>query len=659
MLKFLRQYNQWILVVGGSLLLITFLMPTAIQNCAQESATSGAVWATYDGGKVTGEDLAQARQEMVVLEQVGNAVLSQLGADRDPAHWWLLAHEAKLAGLVGGLGDGEAVVSQMAAQRAEQAKTNPNVPGTTPETMLSELIRSSRATRDVVLETIAKAQGVARMVNLAANVDRVSDKRFEHVLAESLLGVSGDMFVIDARKDTPALAAAIAVSATDDAALLAHLKLYADKVAGQTSALDKASGAASGAAKAVPSPFGYRVSDRFKLEWITIPKSSIVASVQNAPELATLALKKRFAQDPAKYGAPADGSAAFATFEAAVRTRATDDLVKERTDAISKFTTDQLGLAQRSLKRDGTYFVLPAEWATQMPAFDALAQTVAQEFSIPAPAYQSSGAEWMTGAQLESDPMIGRVSTDRFGTRVTLAQLVAGAKELTAQNLNAPFQLNLASPPLTADGGDVVFARMIAAEPSRAATDLAEVRDAVVKDVLALARFEWLKANQESIATQSITDGLRTVAAKFGAEVVFARDLREANPQFVQYGFKLGTAIPGVGTDADALSAIVAKAIKLPLTEDVSKLPLAERTIVVPAADFLTLIVLQVSELTPLTTEQYAMIAANPQSVGIVRDPSYMINPTDLFSFDSLCKRYGFKLTRLESDTASAADDAG
>ena len=591
-----------------------------------------------------------------MLEQVGNAVLSQLGADRDPAHWWLLAHEAKLAGLVGGLGDGEAVVSQMAAQRAEQAKTNPNVPGTTPETMLSELIRSSRATRDVVLETIAKAQGVARMVNLAANVDRVSDKRFEHVLAESLLGVSGDMFVIDARKDTPGLAAAIAVSASDEAALLAHFKLYADKVAGQTSALDKA----SGAAEEVPSPFGYRVPDRFKLEWITIPKSSIASSVQSAPELATLALKKRFAQDPAKYGAPADGSAAFATFEAAVRTRATDDLVKERTDAISKFTTDQLGLAQRSLKRDGTYFVLPAEWATQMPAFDALAQTIAQEFSIPAPAYQSSGAEFMTGMQLQSDPMIGRISTDRFGTRVTLAQLVAGAKELTAQNLNAPFQLNLASPPLTADGGDVVFARMIAAEPSRAAADLAEVRDAVVKDVLALARFEWLKANQESIATQSVTDGLRTVAAKFGAEVVFARDLREANPQFVQYGFKLGTAIPGVGTDADAMSAIVAKAIKLPLTEDVSKLPLAERTIVVPAADFLTLIVLQVSELTPLTTEQYAMIAANPQSVGIVRDPIYTINPTDLFSFDSLCKRYGFKLTRLESDTASAAaDDAG
>ena len=42
MLKLLRQYNQWILVVGGTLLLITFLMPSAIQGLAQRSAVSGA-----------------------------------------------------------------------------------------------------------------------------------------------------------------------------------------------------------------------------------------------------------------------------------------------------------------------------------------------------------------------------------------------------------------------------------------------------------------------------------------------------------------------------------------------------------------------------------------------------------------------------------------
>jgi hypothetical protein len=85
MLKFLRQYNQWILVVGGTLLLITFLMPTAIQGLAQQSAVSGVTWATYSGGAVTGADLEQSQQELRVIETMGNTVVNGLGAEKDPA----------------------------------------------------------------------------------------------------------------------------------------------------------------------------------------------------------------------------------------------------------------------------------------------------------------------------------------------------------------------------------------------------------------------------------------------------------------------------------------------------------------------------------------------------------------------------------------------
>ena len=106
MLKFLRQYNQWILVVGGTLLLITFLMPSAIQGLAQHSAVSGATWATYSGGTVTGADLDEARQELRVIEALGNQMVRALGADKEPAHWWLLVHQAKEAELVGGEGEG-------------------------------------------------------------------------------------------------------------------------------------------------------------------------------------------------------------------------------------------------------------------------------------------------------------------------------------------------------------------------------------------------------------------------------------------------------------------------------------------------------------------------------------------------------------------------
>ena len=42
-------------------------------------------------------------------------------------------------------------------------------------------------------------QGVQRLVSLVASVDRVSDVRLKKSVASTLLGVSGDMFVIDAR----------------------------------------------------------------------------------------------------------------------------------------------------------------------------------------------------------------------------------------------------------------------------------------------------------------------------------------------------------------------------------------------------------------------------------------------------------------------------
>ena len=39
MFQFLRKYDKWILVVGGTLLMITFLVPQAIQGLAEYSAS--------------------------------------------------------------------------------------------------------------------------------------------------------------------------------------------------------------------------------------------------------------------------------------------------------------------------------------------------------------------------------------------------------------------------------------------------------------------------------------------------------------------------------------------------------------------------------------------------------------------------------------------
>jgi hypothetical protein len=627
MLKFLRQYNQWILVVGGTLLLITFLMPSAIQSCAQQSAVSGAVWATMgDGTEITGADLAEAQQELRVIERLQNQTIIALGADKDPAYWWLLVHDAQQAGLMGDEGDGDAVLERMAS--------GANIK---PEQALFNIAQSSQTNADVVRTTLTKLQAVQRLVGLAASVDRVSDRRLERAVAESLLGVSGDLVVLNARTNT-----AIEAAAPTDAQLAEQLAKYADKPA--------PIGTATG--------FGYRLPDRFKLEWMSISKAAVAASVQNSPELATLELKKRFLQDPVKYSAPAGATLdSFGAFETTVRSKTVDELVAERLAEIAKYATDQLGLAQRSVARKGAYLELPADWASRMPSFQNLAQSVASEFAVELPSYQSTGESWITVPELESMPGVGRATTDRFGTPVRAPQLVGGAKELANPSLAAPFQLNIASPAMTADNGDVYFVRMIAAEASKPASDLATVRAEVERDVLAQERFKWLEANQAAITEQASTEGVRAVATKYGTEVQFARELREANPQFISYGIRVGTGIPGLGaSDPKALRAIVEKAAKLPLTKDLSTVPLAERTIVVPAADQLALIVLQVTELFPVTEETYdQLVVSSPRLVEVARDPALAVNPKDIFSLDALEKRYGFKRSRGDEEIPTDA----
>ena len=47
MFKFLRKYNKFILAIGGTLLMIVFLIPQAIQSLSQRAASTGSVCARW------------------------------------------------------------------------------------------------------------------------------------------------------------------------------------------------------------------------------------------------------------------------------------------------------------------------------------------------------------------------------------------------------------------------------------------------------------------------------------------------------------------------------------------------------------------------------------------------------------------------------------
>lgn len=643
MFKLLRQYNQWILVVGGTLLLVAFLMPSAIQSCAQQSAVSGAPWATYgDGKELTGHDLDRARKELAIVDLLrqnssGTDPISAIGAHEDPAHWWMLSEEAARAGLVGGPGEGEAVLSAVAANNT--ALGTP----TTTDTVIRNLMVASGSNRDFVLETTAKWRGAVRLISLNQSVDRISDKRLEQFVARGVLGMSGDIVVLDARTNAT-IPTGLPADASLDAKLEEQLKKFADKPA---------------PARKGKESFGYRLPDRVKLEWMSIPKSAVESTVLNSPELQSLALRKRFAQDPAKYGADPATSPSFSAFESTVRTRTVEELTTAKLEEIAKFASDQLGLAQRSLKRRNSYFELPEDWSAQLPPFGALASSIAEEFGIAAPEVKTSGDAPITIEAVQQLEGLSRAGTQRFGNMMRATQLIAGAKELSNPNIAAPIQARVAGPALTDPAGDVYLFRITEAMPSVPATDLAAVRDTVLADVMSLERFQWLQQNEAALAQQANAEGLRALAEKYGSKVDFATQIRQYEPNFMSAGMRFPSSIPGLEGDSDVIAQLVDKASVLPLTVDLATIPAENRTFVVSSPDSLSLVVMQVSELFPVSRETMTGLIAEPGIARAVRDPADGNLVAEMFTFDALASRLNFKRVRTEGEEDPDAKPEG
>ena len=91
---------------------------------------------------------------------------------------------------------------------------------------------------------------------------------------------------------------------------------------------------------------------------------------------------------------------------------------------------------------------------------------------------------------------------------------------------------------------------------------------------------------------------------------------------------------------------------------------MADRTFAVLSPDKLSLILVEVRELLPVTVESYSGFVANPAIVDTVRDESVALDVRTVFGFDELARRSGFKRIRGDdgeeikpaADAAAAAE---
>lgn len=628
MFKFLRKYSSWILVIGGSLLMITFLAPQAITGLAQYSASTGSTWANVgpNGDKVSvGEfDLLQ-RQTRLINELQGNP-LNQLGVGSSPAHWYLMLREAREAGLIPGPSSGRAIAEGIAQSIGD---------GVTGDSVILNLGRKAGLSPQQTIQTLSEIAGTTELIRMVMGAGRISDVRLRAEAARKSLGVSADVVIIDARTD-----ATIQAPAPSDEKLGEQLSEFGNNVPGSGE-----------------QGFGYLIPDRFKLEWLEIPNSAIEAAVEKSDALDPVALRKAFIRDPNKYGAGTSASASpsFEQFRARVRSSVLKDEVDKMRDDISKFASDQLQFPRRGFSNNGIHLNLPEDWAERKISFNQLATDIEKEFGIPLPSYTSTGSEWLEGTDLGATgdyAALSRARTDRFGRTPMGVQQVVEAMQEFGGNDTVPVQAQVSFPPMETITGDIFIVRATEAEAAREPNDLDEVREQVTKDLEGLYRFDVLEERLPELLAQARTDGLRSVANDFDVAVDFSPDIREVNLQIlIQYGANISGSIPGVDSSKDAIADIIEQAMKLDPTTAIAEQPIDKRLFAVTLPDELKILLVKVDKVAPLSQEQWeTLLGGDGRFQQTIAQDLAPTNANELFTLESMTDRHQFVLSRDDDD---------
>ena len=648
MLKFLRKYNKVLFGFFSVLLMVTWLVPSAIQEFSKHSAASNAVWATVGNGeKITLTEQQKLTRQVKMIDVLQVPFSKELGINGNPGQWYLLVREAKQAGLVGGPSEGKELLSKIAGDEAKPGEAM----GQQSAMLLGQLCRAGGSQPPMVYETLAELSGVARMLSLTGSAPRLSEARLKSNAQTALTGLSADVVVISADMPLP----------TNDPQptpeqVATLVKENADKEPGKGS-----------------HGMGYRQSEKVQLEWFVIPAQQVRDQMANDPRLSNVELRKAFLRNPTSFGAKiGEVDPKFDDFKDQVRTKLLNQITASRMDEMVKFIADQAQLSTRALPKDGIYAKLPTDWQN-LPGLPALAADMAKQFGVAAPKVEIVGPTVVSS--LNSVNGLGTATSDRFGTQPTpLAQLVSMTKELKPTEVRAVLQVGVIGPPLRAPDPsrapranpnqatpvnqdlttDLFAFRVLQAMPAHAAANAEEAGAVATQDEQKLLRFAVLEGNLAAIETKAKESGLESVAREYNTKVDFAPQIRGADMKFVQYGMKMPTAISGLGEDATVVNEIVKRALAIPQGEFANSSD-AARTFVIASPNKLAIVAVHVRDVLPMYAEDYNGLASNQRFRNAITDESNQVKIVDEFSFAALSARNQFKMAKEPTGPVDAS----
>jgi hypothetical protein len=670
MLKFLRRYSKWMMIVFGALLMVAFTAPQAIQQLGNRIANRTV--ATLDGTKIHLQDVQTAERQFALLApRLPRQVVPAVDRENTGLHWLMLTREAEAAGLVGIAGDGALWVEDFAQQMARQQ-------------FLAELSQDYGQFAQMFFDrewAALSPQQRQQRIDLAAELLRrppngMGEREFHEALsvARGVFRLTGGYFEsaplsdVRAVRDAASLRRSAAVETfwvrgsdvadiagePTDEQIAEHFERFASTPLG---------GGEYG--------IGYTLPERLKIEYLKLDRPAILENITPDP----LEVRKRYQaasrEQQAAGQQPEPFEDAREEIERQVREEIADDVVKTAQQAF----VGAMGEATRTLQAEGPYKRLPDDFTATRPSFEAIAQQMVETVGLTRFPEARDGTvvlptpqvvrpeEWLWASAIQQLEGFGRAQISIGSTRAPVAQVLFAVRELRPEmGVSLAIQRGLPVVDLPASGfdGSVYFYTVLDTRAESRPDGIAEIREMLVQDWKALRAFEMLRDRAEQVGQNASANGLTAAAVElFNAigttlEAPTPRTV-SVNPEVVATGGFQSQAIPTLNAEPfrDAVMGVYDSLD--PLVE-VEQTPREERTVAVAIPSTLTLAVGTVTGITPLTVETYRSQADNLDLMLRSGELTEILRASYPFSFEAMSQRMNLKIVGNDDE---AAGDAG
>lgn len=662
MLKFLRKYNTLILVVGGSLLMVVFLLQPVLTRLGPSQGNQKVATIGPDAKKVSAADIAEAGRDLRILEQIVPIFVMGLdlnGRNKED-HYYLLLHEAERAGLVGGVDDGALWIPDIAQQYAvleqQQRLSQQGIPQQywpqfmNPQTISQRALqiepelmemRTQLAQRygfpiEWIDQALANARGISRLRSSYQNALRYSAPDALESARELLDSALADLLVL------PSKLYEARVGDPTEEQLRAQFEEYRSFSPGEGDF-----------------GFGYLRAPAVKLEFLILDPRAFGAAVEIDP----VEVNKRWKQDRVRY--PGEFADEKARIEAELRSLRAEGLMVEADQVIRR---EALARTRTLPKDDDGFAILPDDWAP--PSMSDVAQAIVSSLSeregvtVPLPEVQSLAGDWLTQSDIAAIEQLSRAQY-RFGSvpvPVNILPLaVRGNRGPDAEGF--PFEPQVGVPIVENPAQDAANRRfyitILAARPESPPDSIDSVREQVALDVQTKLAFEALLADAPRLEGIAAEQGLEAVAALFADQepppavnetiVVTPLSASRLNPN---------GSLDRRANDRDILGPIVdAARERLDPTAPIGSSALKDSIVSSSSKATRSLVLARLTAYRPVTIETYRTLASRLVRSEEARElaEATEAGDPDPFSYDALVARFSYVRVKDKEDADEPA----